>query len=188
MKMNIPLALTLARILLIPVMVGFYLVGGLLFHVVAAGIFGIAAITDWLDGYLARKLKLETAMGAFLDPVADKLIVCVALVLLASDITLVPFIHLPVVFIVAIIAIIMREIVISALREWMAGKGVRSKVAVSPLGKYKTTLQMISILLLLSQLHPWLIWLGEYLLYVSAVLTILSMVTYLKSAWVFLQD
>jgi CDP-diacylglycerol--glycerol-3-phosphate 3-phosphatidyltransferase len=136
LPLNIPNTLTLLRIALIPVLVVvFYLPfnGHLL---VAAGIFTIAAITDWVDGYLARRLGQMTAFGAFLDPVADKLMVAVALVLLVER-------HNDLLFTLAACVIISREMVVSALREWMAELGKRTSVAVSMIGKVKTTFQMI---------------------------------------------
>ncbi len=180
MTLNIPNMITLGRIMLIPVMVVvFYwpFPHHLLF---AAGIFGMAAVTDWVDGYLARKLGQMTAFGAFLDPVADKLMVAVALVLLVER-------HDNMLFTLAACVIIGREIVISALREWMAELGQRTSVAVSYVGKVKTTLQMVAIFGLLA-IDPgtddsWLLALCYILLYAAAVLTLWSMVIYLRAAW-----
>jgi CDP-diacylglycerol---glycerol-3-phosphate 3-phosphatidyltransferase len=143
------------------------------------GRFGAAALTDWLDGYLARKWNQTSPLGAFLDPVADKLMVAVALVVLLQADPRV-LIALPV------IVIIGREITVSALREWMAEIGARATVAVSALGKVKTTAQMISIVVLIlreSVFGPWIYGLGVVLLYVAALLTLWSMVLYLVSAW-----
>lgn len=142
-------------------------------------IFSAAALTDWLDGYLARRLDQSTRLGAFLDPVADKLIVVVALVLLVDKYDNF-FLTVPAV------VITMREILISALREWMAEMGKRTSVAVSYLGKVKTTVQMLSIIVLLLSapvLSHWLVWLGFITLYVAAGLTVWSMVLYMKAAW-----
>lgn len=164
--------------MLIPIFIGvFYLP----FHGaqgVAAIIFALASFTDWLDGYLARKLKQMSPFGAFLDPVADKLLIASSLLLMvgAKDID---YITIPAIIIVG------REIVISALREWMAEIGSRASVTVNNVGKIKTTVQMIALFLLLA-FHPAYSWwgvLGFILLYVAAILTIWSMVIYLLIAW-----
>ncbi len=175
---SLPNLLTLMRIALIPFFIGvFYLpIGGA--HTVAAVIFGLASFTDWLDGYLARRLRQISLFGAFLDPVADKLLVASTLLLLvgAKDIH---YIVLPAIVIVG------REIVISALREWMAEVGSRASVAVGYIGKIKTALQMIALILLIA-FHPAtsiLGIIGFILLYVSAILTLWSMVVYLMIAW-----
>ncbi len=175
---SLPNLLTLMRIVLIPFFIGvFYLpVAGA--HTVAAVIFGLASFTDWLDGYLARRLRQISLFGAFLDPVADKLLVASTLLLLvgAKDIN---YIVLPAIVIVG------REIVISALREWMAEVGSRASVAVGYIGKIKTALQMIALILLIA-FHPATSILGVIgfiLLYVSAILTLWSMVVYLMIAW-----
>lgn len=177
--MGIPNILTLLRMLLIPIFVLTYYLPFHWSHPIAALFFALAAMTDWLDGYLARKLGQTSALGAFLDPVADKLIVSVALVLIVGD----P--HIDYVVIPAAI-IIGREIVISALREWMAELGKRTSVAVSLVGKFKAALQMLSLILLLAyqaDSHVALLFMGVALLYVAAALTIWSMVMYLKAAW-----
>jgi CDP-diacylglycerol--glycerol-3-phosphate 3-phosphatidyltransferase len=144
-----------------------------------AAIFGLAAITDWLDGYLARRLRQQSVFGAFLDPVADKLMVAVALVLLVeANHNL--YITIPVVIIVG------REIAISALREWMSEIGERATVAVSIIGKVKTTAQMIAILLLLYDAPVGVFPtrdVGLVLLYVAAALTLWSMLIYMRAAW-----
>jgi CDP-diacylglycerol--glycerol-3-phosphate 3-phosphatidyltransferase len=148
-------------------------------HVSAAILFTLAAITDWLDGYLARNLKQTTAFGAFLDPVADKLMVAVALVLVVGELRL-PFLAIPAAIIVG------REIVVSALREWMAEIGKRTSLAVNMVAKIKTTVQMSAlILLLLYRPGDSLIlqYLGSFLLYIAAILTLWSMIMYLKIAW-----
>jgi len=181
MALNLPNLLTWGRILLIPLLlIVYYLPEHWLAdhgrNVIGAGIFGLAAVTDWLDGYLARSLKQTSAFGAFLDPVADKLMVATALLLLvALD-------NVPA-FIAAII--IGREIAISALREWMAKLGESRSVAVSFIGKLKTTAQMIAILLLLynDSVGPLDIHLvGTWLIYIAAVLTLWSMIYYLRKA------
>ena len=175
---SLPNLLTLMRIVLIPVFIGVFYLPFAGAHAVAAVIFALACITDWLDGYLARKLKQISPLGAFLDPVADKLIVASTLLLLVStkDIN---YIVLPAIVIVG------REIVISALREWMAEIGSRASVAVGYIGKIKTAMQMIALTLLLA-FHPstslWGI-VGFILLYMAAILTIWSMVVYLMIAW-----
>ena len=182
MPLNIPNLLTWARILLIPLFVGVFYAGTnwLTPHeknLAATVIFIIAAVTDWFDGWLARKLGQTSAFGAFLDPVADKLMVAAALLILVqmerAD---------------AIIAFIIigREIAISALREWMAKIGAARNIAVSFIGKIKTTAQMIAIPLLL--FHDELFgismqWLGSWLILIAALLTLWSMAYYLKKAW-----
>ncbi|MGV6807778.1 MAG: CDP-diacylglycerol--glycerol-3-phosphate 3-phosphatidyltransferase, partial [bacterium] len=176
---NLPNILTLVRIALIPLLVVvFYLPWSGKF-LASAAIFGLAAGTDWLDGYLARKLDQQTAFGAFLDPVADKLIVSAALILLLE-------VNASVIFALPVIVIISREIVISALREWMAEIGQRANVAVSHIGKIKTTIQMIAIAWLLAfdlEAHPLAMWFGISMLYAAATLTLWSMFIYLKAAW-----
>lgn len=177
--MNIPNLLTLLRIVLIPVLVLIFYLPFSGNHIVAALIFVLAALTDWLDGYLARSLQQTSRLGAFLDPVADKLIVAVALVLVVGEQNL-PFLAIPAAVIVG------REIVISALREWMAEIGKRASVAVSVIGKFKTALQMIALVVLLLYKPGGYIWIGMLgcaLLYVAAILTLWSMVMYVKAAW-----
>jgi CDP-diacylglycerol--glycerol-3-phosphate 3-phosphatidyltransferase len=177
--MNIPNTLTFGRILLIPVLVLVFYWPFPRHELAAAGIFAIASITDWFDGYLARKLGQMTAFGAFLDPVADKLMVCIALVLLVEQ-------HDHLIFTLAAMVIIGREIVISALREWMAELGQRTSVSVSYLGKVKTFLQMVAItcLLAISQdiSAEWFVALSYLMLYVAAGLTLWSMVIYVSAA------
>ena len=191
MPLNIPNLLTLLRILLIPFFFIVYALDAGWSNVVATVIFVAAAITDWLDGYLARKLNQYTTFGAFLDPVADKLIVATALVLLATDQKILDLVISIPLFAAAVGIIIGREIVISALREWMAELGKRASVAVSYIGKVKTTLQMIAISLLIYReplfgLPIFII--GELLLFVAAVLTLYSMIVYLRAAWPVLTD
>ena len=177
--MNIPNALTLFRIALIPV---FVLVFYLPYHwsfIASAVIFALAGITDWLDGYLARKLNQSTPFGAFLDPVADKLMVAIALVLLVERFG-------SWWFTIPAMIIIGREIVISALREWMAELGNRTSVAVSYVGKVKTTFQILAILVLLAaapQRSGLLLDSGLVLIYISALLTLWSMMLYIRAAW-----
>jgi len=175
--MNLPNILTLSRIIMIPLMVVAWYWLGDLGKQVGAFLFALAAVTDWFDGYLARKLNQTTPLGAFLDPVADKLIVAVALVLLVE--------HYVSIWLTIPAAIIGgREIVISALREWMAELGKRANIAVSYIGKVKTTAQMGAITVLMGAGSvDWLIQIGYAGLYVAAVLTIWSMTVYLRAAW-----
>ncbi|ABR75051.1 CDP-diacylglycerol--glycerol-3-phosphate 3-phosphatidyltransferase [Actinobacillus succinogenes] len=181
MKLNFPTFLTLFRVVLIPFfIIAFYLpVEWSPFA--ATAVFFIASITDWFDGYLARKWKQTTRFGAFLDPVADKVIVATALVLVVE------YYH---VFWITIPAIIMisREIIISALREWMAEIGSRTAVAVSWIGKVKTTAQMLALGGLLWRYNSVMEILAIILLYVAAILTIWSMLQYLKAAKSYLLD
>jgi len=177
--MNLPNILTLARILLIPFFLIVYLVPGPGTYLTAAVLFGLAAFTDWLDGYLARRLDQTTPFGAFLDPVADKLIVVSALVVLV-------FHHANLWLTIPALIIIGREIVISALREWMAEMNRRGSVAVAWFGRVKTTFQMISIAVLLANpplLNLLWVKIGYGLLYVAAIMTLVSMVAYLRAAW-----
>lgn len=176
--LNIPTLLTLGRIFAIPLFVLVYYLPYFWGHLAAALLFTFAGVTDWLDGYLARNLKQTTAFGAFLDPVADKLMVAVALVLVVGEVGL-PILAIPAAIIVG------REIIISALREWMAELGKRTSVAVNLIGKVKTLIQMIALILLLLYQPGDLDVLvtGTILLYISAILTLWSMVMYLKAAW-----
>lgn len=172
---NIPNSLTTFRLLLIPVFaIIFYLPYSWAFFA-AAFIFWLASVTDILDGYLARKLEQSTPFGAFLDPVADKVMVSVALVILATY-------YQDIFITVATIIIISREIVISALREWMAELGKRGNVAVSWLGKFKTAAQMLAIIGLIWQFAPWMVTLSYALLGIATLLTLVSMVQYLYAA------
>ena len=179
MALTIPTLLTLLRIVIIPVFVGVFYMRFPGANLICTLLFGLAALTDWLDGYLARRWQQTSAFGAFLDPVADKLIVATALVLLVQAI--------PTVWMAVTATIIIgREITVSALREWMAQVGRRSKVSVSMLGKLKTTAQMIALLLLIYR-EPVLGLptqeIGLILLVVAAVLTLWSMIDYLVAAW-----
>lgn len=175
--MNIPNILTLARIAFIPLLVMFFYLPYAWSMPLAAGLFALASVTDWLDGYLARRLNQSTPFGAFLDPVADKLMVAVALALLIELYDTV-WLTLPA------LVIIGREIVISALREWMAEMGKRGSVAVSWLGKVKTALQMVALLLLLAFTPgTTLSLLGVVTLHIAAIMTLWSMILYLRAAW-----
>lgn len=175
--MNIPNILTLARIVFIPLLVVLFYLPYSWSMPLAAILFALASITDWLDGYLARLWNQSTPFGAFLDPVADKLMVAVALALLIERFDTM-LLTLPA------LVIIGREIVISALREWMAEMGKRGMVAVSWIGKLKTTLQMVALLVLLAfpPGHE-LAQIGVGILYVAAILTLWSMFQYLRAAW-----
>ena len=175
--MNIPNLLTVLRVLLIPIFILLFYLPYEWSYMASSSVFAFAAATDWPDGYLARRLEQSTPFGAFLDPVADKLMVAVALALLIERFdTLV--LTLPA------LVIIGREIVISALREWMAEMGKRGMVAVSWIGKLKTTLQMVAILVLLAfpPGHDVAL-LGVVILYAAATLTLWSMIQYLRAAW-----
>ena len=181
---NLPNLLTLSRILLIPLFVIVYAIPGEATYIYAAALFALAAFTDWLDGYLARRLNQTTAFGAFLDPVADKLIVVAALVVLVAH-------HNTVWLTLPGLIIIGREIVISALREWMAEMNRRGVVAASWLGRVKTVFQMVAVVVLLANPpafdRPWVL-IGYALIYVAAIMTLISMVLYLKAAWPSLVD
>ena len=176
--MNIPNLLTVLRVLLIPVFVLLFYLPFSWSHLAASAVFAFAAATDWLDGYLARRLQQSTAFGAFLDPVADKLIVAVALVLLVDE-------HASLWLTLPAAVVISREVVVSALREWMAELGARAQVAVSNVGKWKTAAQMLALVILLAHSPQFSFWigLGYGLLFVSAALTLWSMTQYLRAAW-----
>ena len=188
MPYNIPILLTWLRVALIPLVVGvFYLPADWLTEyergLSATIIFVVAALTDWFDGYLARRWNETSSFGAFLDPVADKLMVAGALLLLVElgrTTAVIAFI------------IIGREIAISALREWMAQIGASKSVAVSSLGKVKTIAQMIAIPMLLYKAPLFgvidTLYLGTMLLYIAAVLTLWSMVYYLRRAWPLIKE
>ena len=187
MLWNVPNILTVLRIALIPVFVGIFYLPHNLFalgilpthtlNVAAASVFALASFTDWLDGYWARKFNQTSSFGAFLDPVADKLMVTAALIVLVEF-------HR--VGAVVSLIIVGREIVVSALREWMAGLGKSSSVGVAMIGKIKTAAQMLAILLLLyydkiNTFNTKLV--GQTLIVFAAFLTLLSMAYYLKAAW-----
>ena len=186
MPLTIPNILTVARIIAIPVFIIAYFLSPDQKNTVAVAVFVLAALTDWLDGFLARKLKEVSPFGAFLDPVADKLIVCTALVLLVSDDNVSDQVLFQSIFTISVIIIIGREVSVVALREWMAEKGQRASIATSYLSKSKTFLQMLAIVLLLYgqsiREFPTLV-AGELLLYIAAALTIWTMILYLRNAW-----
>lgn len=179
MKITLPTAITLFRIALIPLFVlVFYLPFGWA-NVVATIIFAVASFSDWVDGYLARSMQLETSFGAFLDPVADKLMVVVVIVLLVEANPSI-YVALPSIVIVA------REISISALREWMAQLGASTTVKVSFIGKAKTVGQMLALGFMIFS-EPFLglpiFQIGLVIYYFAALLTIVSMIIYLRAAW-----
>ncbi|PCJ22274.1 MAG: CDP-diacylglycerol--glycerol-3-phosphate 3-phosphatidyltransferase [Gammaproteobacteria bacterium] len=184
--LTIPNMLTFSRILAIPLFVIIFYLPFQWSYGVAAIIFIVAGVTDWFDGYLARRLNQVSKLGAFLDPVADKLMVAVALVLLVE-------MHATVWLALPALVMVSREILVSALREWMAECGQRAAVAVSYIGKVKTVVQMISISMLLAIKPTFgddggLLFIGTellayLLLYVALVLTLWSMFIYLKAAW-----
>ena len=176
--MTLPTMLTLLRILLLPILVVVFYGSADWARPVCAILFGIAGFTDWLDGYLARRLQQQSSFGAFLDPVADKLMVTTALILLVAD-------DPQMLLTLSALVIIGREIVISALREWMAELGKRNLVAVSWVGKLKTSLQILAILLLLYQAPLFglpIYAMGEVALLLAAALTMYSMCLYLNAA------
>ena len=191
MTLTLPTWLTLLRIVMIPVLVLVFYLPYKWTHFAAAAVFGIAAITDWLDGWIARRWDLQSAFGAFLDPVADKLMVAVALFLIVQG-------H-PTPWMAFWASVIVgREIAVSALREWMAELGQRAKVRVAMIGKIKTTVQMIALLCLLYSVTPGQvdqartsqIWMGvpifhigDWLLAAAAILTLWSGMQYLLAAW-----
>lgn len=202
---NLPNNLTIARIVMIPLFVaiaywppalgiGVPAIGNnaiarlgmleysdsMLRHFLLTLIFILAAITDWLDGYLARKMNITSAFGRFLDPVADKLMVAAALIILVQW-------HANIIMAVCAIVIISREIAVSALREWMAELGARTSVAVSYVGKLKTTFQMIAISVLLLNWQS-LEMVGYALMVIAVILTLWSMIIYLKAAWPYLKQ
>ena len=176
--MNIPNLLTVLRVLLIPVFIMMFYLPFSWSYWAASAVFSVAAATDWLDGYLARRWEQSTPFGAFLDPVADKLMVAVALVLLVDE-------HSNLWLTLPAAIIIGREIVVSALREWMAELGARAHVAVSKLAKWKTAAQMVALIILLANPAAFTAWviLGYVLLIIAAVLTLWSMAQYLLAAW-----
>ncbi len=188
MKLTVPTMLTLLRIVMIPVLVVVFYLPYTWTNVAAAAIFALAAITDWLDGAIARRYKQYSAFGAFLDPVADKLMVATALFLIVQG-------H-PTAWMALWAAVIVgREIAVSALREWMAELGQRARVAVATVGKIKTIAQMVALLCLLYAINPskpphpmpWMgsfvFHVGDWLLAIAALLTLWSGYEYLRAAW-----
>lgn len=204
---NLPNNLTIARIVMIPIFVAIAywppalgigtpmisnnaianigmnidsFSNSMLRHFLLTFLFVLAAITDWLDGYLARKMNITSAFGRFLDPVADKLMVAAALIILVQW-------HPNIIMAIAAIVIISREIAVSALREWMAELGNRTSVAVSYVGKLKTTFQMIAITVLLLNWQS-LETVGYVLMLAAVILTLWSMMIYMKAAWPYLKQ
>ncbi|MEN1729379.1 MAG: CDP-diacylglycerol--glycerol-3-phosphate 3-phosphatidyltransferase [Pseudomonadota bacterium] len=179
MQLTIPTALTLARIVMIPVLVlVFYLPYGWS-NIAAVSLFVLAGLTDWLDGWVARRFEMTSSFGAFLDPVADKLMVAVALIIIVQR-------HPEIGLALSSAIIIGREITISALREWMAELGERGRVKVAWTGKIKTILQMVAIGFLLYGQDLWglpILEIGRWLLIIAAALTLISMFSYLRAAW-----
>ncbi|TAL73361.1 MAG: CDP-diacylglycerol--glycerol-3-phosphate 3-phosphatidyltransferase [Rhodanobacter sp.] len=185
MHINLPTWLTLFRVLLLPVMVAVFYLPFPGHNITAAVVFVLAAFTDWLDGFLARRLKLTSAFGAFLDPVADKLMVAVTLFLLVESH---PEGWSGIVMAVTAAVIVGREISISALREWMAEIGMRATVKVAFIGKFKTVMQMVALVVLIVQHEKEaealrLYHIGEALLVIAGILTIWSGLYYLHAAW-----
>ncbi|SDG84947.1 MULTISPECIES: CDP-diacylglycerol--glycerol-3-phosphate 3-phosphatidyltransferase [Rhodanobacteraceae] len=183
MRINLPTWLTLFRVLLLPVMVVVFYLPFRGASLTAALVFVLAGFTDWLDGYLARRMNLTSAFGAFLDPVADKLMVAVTLFLLVQSH---PGGWQGILLAVTASVIVGREISVSALREWMAEIGARSRVKVAFLGKLKTAMQMVALVVLLLQHDAEtlrLYHIGEALLVIAGILTIWSGLDYLRAAW-----
>jgi CDP-diacylglycerol---glycerol-3-phosphate 3-phosphatidyltransferase len=179
LPLTIPTLLTLARIVMIPVLVVVFYLPVEWANVAALIIFILAGLTDWLDGWVARRYGMTSSFGAFLDPVADKLMVGVALIIIVQR-------HPEVLIAISTAIIIGRELTISALREWMAALGEGARVKVAWTGKMKTILQMVAIGFLLYGESLWLLpvlEIGRWLLVAAAVLTLVSMLTYLRSAW-----
>ncbi len=179
MFLTIPTLMTWARIVAIPLIIGVYYLNFDLQtkNLIATVLFVVFALTDWLDGYLARKLNQTSAFGAFLDPVADKILVCASLLVL---------VHLTRVDVFVALIIIGREIAISALREWMAQIGASKSVAVHMIGKLKTVAQMVAIPFLLFDgrlfgIIDTMLW-GTWLIWIAAIMTIWSMIYYLQKA------
>jgi CDP-diacylglycerol--glycerol-3-phosphate 3-phosphatidyltransferase len=184
MKMTVPTWLTIARIVMIPVLVLVFYLPYKWTNFAAAFVFAFASLTDWLDGYIARRWNQYSAFGAFLDPVADKLMVATALFLIVQS-------H-PTRWMALWAAVIVgREIAVSALREWMAELGQRKKVAVASIGKIKTIVQMVAVTLLLYQapvLGIPVFTIGEWMLAAAALLTLWSGFEYLRAAWPALRE
>lgn len=179
MKLTIPTMLTLFRIVLIPVLVVVFYLPYHWTNLAAALIFAVGGITDWLDGWVARRYGMYSAFGAFLDPVADKLAVTVALFLIVQS-------HNTIVMALLAAVIVGREVTISALREWMAEIGESGKVKVATLGKLKTIVQMVALAFLLHHEPLFgipLLEIGEWLLAIAAGLTLWSGMAYLRAAW-----
>jgi CDP-diacylglycerol--glycerol-3-phosphate 3-phosphatidyltransferase/cardiolipin synthase len=186
MRLTLPLLLTILRVAVIPVVLALFYVPIPYARQIATVLYAAACITDWFDGWLARRWGQTSKFGAFLDPVADKLLVAVCLVMLLHAET-----HANPLFSLLVAIIIGREITISALREWMAELGSRANVAVSWIGKLKTAFQMTAIGMMIWEIPtfglPWFD-MGFALLFVAAALTIWSMIIYLKAAWPMMKE
>ncbi|KGM55902.1 CDP-diacylglycerol--glycerol-3-phosphate 3-phosphatidyltransferase [Lysobacter daejeonensis GH1-9] len=188
MKLTVPTLLTLLRIVLIPVLVAVFYLPYKWTNFAAAFIFAFASVTDWLDGWIARRYNQHSAFGAFLDPVADKLMVATALLLIVQK-------H-PTPWMALWAAVIIgREIAVSALREWMAEIGQRAKVKVAAIGKLKTVVQMVALTVLLysapdrlGSAITLLFKIGDWMLAVAALLTLWSGFAYLRAAWPSLRE
>ena len=191
MKLNLPLMLTFGRVAAIPAVLALFYVPWEYARQVATVLFALAGFTDIFDGWLARRWNQTSKFGAFLDPVADKLLVAVCLVMLLRD-----HIHSghggPGGWLAVMVAIIIgREITVSALREWMAELGQRTSVAVNWIGKLKTVFQMIAIGMMIWQKDTWglpIYWIGFGLLLIAAVLTVWSMAMYVRAAWPLMRE
>ncbi len=186
MNLNIPNLLTAFRIAAIPLIVIIYFTDLPLRNWYCWILFSLAGFSDALDGYLARKWNQTSKLGAFLDPVADKLLVAFMLLLVATNTEVKQAMHSEFWFTVTVMVIIGREITVSALREWMAELGKRANVAVSNVGKFKTGIQMVAIACLLFEESLFgipILFLGEILLYIAGVLTVWSMTIYLSAAY-----
>jgi CDP-diacylglycerol--glycerol-3-phosphate 3-phosphatidyltransferase len=188
MKLTLPLILTLLRVAAIPVVLALFYWPIPYARQVATVVYAAAAITDWFDGWLARRWQQTSKFGAFLDPVADKLLVAVCLVMLLR---VAPEGWTRDVLALLVAIIVGREITISALREWMAELGTRTRIGVNRMGKVKTGFQMTSIGMMIWQIDTFglpIYELGYLLLFVAAVLTVWSMVMYLRAAWPMMQE
>ncbi len=186
MSLNIPNLLTLFRIIAIPLIVVVYFSGLKYSNFVCWALFALAGLSDALDGYLARRWNQTSKLGAFLDPVADKLLVVIMLVLVATNTMVKQSMMSEFLFIITVMVIIGREITVSALREWMAELGKRANVAVSSVGKFKTGAQMLAIGCFLFEYPLFglpILSIGEILLYIAGVLTVWSMSLYLMAAY-----
>ena len=184
MQLTLPTVITLFRIAMIPMFIVVFYLPFSWANVAATVIFALAAISDWIDGYLARSMQLESSFGAFLDPVADKLMVVVVIVLLVEA-------HPSIYVALTSVVIVAREITVSALREWMAQIGSRATVKVSYVGKTKTVAQMFALgfMIYAEPLHGLPIFgIGLAIYYLAAILTIVSMVIYLRAAWPVIVD
>ena len=191
MTFSIPNLLTFFRIAAIPIIVAVQLSDIKYGNWINAIVFALAGISDALDGYLARKWNQTSKLGAFLDPVADKLLVVAMLILIVTDPAVRGGVQSSWFFILAVLIIISREIIVSALREWMAELGKRANVAVSVVGKYKTGMQMTAIGALLFKYSLFgipVLLIGELLLYIAGILTIWSMAIYLSAAYSAVKD